>query len=234
MSKRSRVLICVAALLLLAAPVMAQNQWRIEFFGAGTVPVDKKYEVSAPQSTSPLYGKQDYGTGVGGGVRLGVDGRGHWGQDIAYSFSSNSCRIVNDTTGVAFPFHTGIHQVHINALWYPTGLSGEDQTVFPYLTAGVGASFHTLSQGAVNEASDPGRAGIGELQNDYIFAFNAGGGVRFRINKVYGFRIDFKDYMSKPVRYGLPKESSNPAATVFPVRGTFHILEVSFAFVYYF
>ena len=40
--------------------------------------------------------------------------------------------------------------------------------------------------------------------------------------------------MSRAVRYGLPQESSDPNATVFPVGGIFHQLEIAFAFVYYF
>jgi hypothetical protein len=40
--------------------------------------------------------------------------------------------------------------------------------------------------------------------------------------------------MSRAVRYGLPKESNDPNATVFPISGIFHQFEISFAFVYYF
>jgi hypothetical protein len=102
------------------------------------------------------------------------------------------------------------------------------------LTAGVGGTFYQLEQATVNEALDPNRAGLGKLRNESIFAFNAGGGVRFRINSVYGFRIDARDYISNPPRFGLPERSGNPTTVVFPVTGLFHQIEVSFAFVYYF
>jgi hypothetical protein len=120
-----------------------------------------------------------------------------------------------------------------NALWYPAGASDakKKKGAFPYLTAGVGGAFHSLAQKTVNQGLE---SGLGTLRTENVFAFNAGGGVRVRINSVWGIRIDARDYMSRAVRYGLPKTSSDPSATVFPVGGVFHQIEISFAFVYYF
>jgi opacity protein-like surface antigen len=125
------------------------------------------------------------------------------------------------------------HQVSYNVLFYPAGL-GRNKTAFPYATIGVGGTFFTLSKKTVNEALDPNRGGLGKLRNENIFAFNAGGGVRFKLNEKYGIRLDMRDYITRAVRYQLPKVSDDPNATVFPVGGLFHQLEFSFAFTYYF
>ena len=104
----------------------------------------------------------------------------------------------------------------------------------PFVTAGVGAAFYRIPQKTVNQALDPSRAGLGKLRNQNAFSFNAGAGVAVRINSVWGVRFDVRDYMSRAVRYGLPKSSTDPSATVFPVGGIFHQIEVAIAFVYYF
>lgn len=168
---------------------------------------------------------------VGGGVRLGADGMGHWGQDLCYSYGTNPSKIV--TSLGSFGFTSRTHQFSYNALWYPRKVTAKGR-VFPYLTAGAGGTFYQLSQSTMNQALDPNRGGLGTLHNENVFSFNAGGGVSIRINSVYGFRIDVRDTMSRAVRYGLPKASSDPSAIVFPLSGIFHQIEASFAFIYYF
>jgi hypothetical protein len=235
MKKTAGFLIPLAVFMTFAMPGFAQTQSRIEFYGAVTMPQDKDFEITAPQSSVPLRGTQEFSAGGRGGVRLGTDGKGRWGQDFIYSYGSNSSRIVNRSTNTQFSFTSRTHQFAYNALWYPGGTGrGKTSGAFPYLTAGVGGTFHNLSQSTINEALDPNRAGLGKLRNENVLAVNAGGGIRFRINRVYGFRVDVRDYMSRAVRYGLDQTSSDPRATVFPVGGIFHQLEISFAFVYYF
>ncbi len=222
----------LAIVMFFAIPATAQHQYRLEFFGAGNFAMDKDFEITFPQSTVAMTGNHDFLPGAAGGVRLGVDGTGHWGQDLSYSFGNNASRIINETNGATFAFTNRIHQISYNALWYPTGLGDRKWT--PFLTAGFGATLYRLGPQAINEALDPNQAGLGRVQSDNIFAFNAGAGVQFRINKVYGFRVDFRDFMTRAVRYGLPNQSEDPNATVFPVSGIFHQFQISFAFVYYF
>jgi hypothetical protein len=233
MKKFASFLIPLAVLLIFAVPSFAQEPWRLDFFGAGTWPLDKNFEISHPQSDVPMEGVHEFSLGGRGGIRLGVDGKDYWGMDLIYSYGSNATKIRNKTNGADFAFSMRNHQVSYNVLWYPGGLS-KNKTAFPYLTLGVGATFYTLSQKTVNEALDPNRGGLGKLRNEYIFAFNTGGGVRFKLNEKHGIRIDFRDYMSRAVRYQLPKSSDDPNATVFPVGGVFHQLEFSFAYTYYF
>jgi hypothetical protein len=231
MNKTARFLIPLA--ILVSVPAFAQTQYRFELFAALDLPQDKQFEISYPQSSVPMKGTHEYSPGARGGVRFGTDGKQRWGQEFNYSYGANASTIVNHYNGGSFSFTPRSHQFSYNVIWYPLGL-GPTKSVFPYLTAGVGATFYTLSQQTVNEALDPNRAGLGKMKNESIFAFNAGGGVRFRINSIYGLRIDVRDYVSDPPRYGLPEKSDNPSQVVFPVTGKFHQIEVSIGFVYYF
>jgi hypothetical protein len=237
MSMRKLASFCLPLAITLAfvVPCFAQTQYRLEVFGGVSKPFDKGFEITAPQSQTPLRGTQTFSMGGVGGVRLGADGNKHWGQDLIYSYSSNASDIVNQTTNTHFAMTARTHILMYNILWYPASIGTPGKSgVFPYLTAGAGGIIHTLPKTTINEALDPNRAGLGQLRGENVFAINAGGGVRFRINKVYGFRVDVRDYMSRAVRYGLPEKSSDPKATVFPISGATHQLEVTFAFVYYF
>lgn len=233
MRKSLRLLFPLVAVAMAAAPVFAQNQYRFEVFGGGNFPMDKDFEISFPQSSVPMQGTHQFSAGGRGGIRLGVDGPGHWGQDLDYSFGTNASKIVNHSNGGQFAFTTRTHQISYNALWYPAG-QPRNGKVFPYLIAGIGGTFNTLSQATVNEALDPNRGGLGKLRNENIFAFNAGTGVRVRVNSVYGVRVDIRDFMTRAIRYQLPKSSDDPTATVFPIGGIFHQFMLSFSFVYYF
>ena len=235
MKKTTLLLVPLAVFLWIAQPGFAGVQYRLEFFGAGSMPIQKNFEITTPQSSVPLRCAQEFSFGARGGVRVGTDGRGRWGQDFIYSFGTNPTKIVNQSNQSQFAFTSRIHQFSYNALWYPAGSGlGRESGAFPYVTAGVGGSFHILPQTAVNEALDPNRGGLGKLHSENVFDFNAGGGVRFKINRRFGVRIDVRDFMSRAVRYGLPQSSPDPKVTVFPITGVLHRIEASFGLVIYF
>jgi opacity protein-like surface antigen len=230
MKRTSCIVLPLAALLIMAAASFAQTQYRCDLYGAANFPLNKDFTITAPQSTTPLQGTHKFSTGFRGGIRLGADGRGHWGQDLDYSYGSIPSKIVIAPNG-EFSITNRTHQFSYNVLWYPGGAQGAKKKYFPYLTAGVGAVIFQVSQDAKNDAV---QAGLGTLLDHTTFAFNAGGGVRVRINSVWGFRVDVRDVMSHPVRYGIPASSSDPATFVFPVTGVFHQFQLSMAFNYYF
>jgi hypothetical protein len=232
MKNKARYLIPFAALLL-ASPAMAQTKYRFEFYGSANYPLKKNFTIGYPQSTVPMKGTYEFSVGARGGARFGSDMWRHWGQDFQYSYGSNAARIINHTNGGKFSFTPRSHEFVYNWLWYPSRLDPKKK-VFPYLSAGVGTRFYMLDQKTLNEALDPSRAGLGKLNNETMFTYNFGGGIRFRVNNVYGFRLDVRDNMSQAPRFGLPESSSNPATVVFPVTGIWHQIEVSFSFVYYF
>jgi len=221
----------ITLLILFVAETNAQEKkYRFEIFGQATQPFDKKFEITHPQSAFPIPGRHEFSLGGGGGVRFGIDGAKYWGQDYLYSYSSNASRIVTDYG--RFAFTNRFHQACTNILFYPFSL--EKQSFFPYVTAGLGATFVTISQQTIGEAIDPGRGGIGELKSETIFAFNAGGGFRIRAGERWGVRLDIRDYMSRALRYGLPKGSSDANEAVFPVSGVFHHVAASFGVVIHF
>lgn len=220
----------LAILLFMVAPAFAQNQYRFELFAAGNIPRDKDFFIGVPQFSPPILVSHQFSAGVRGGIRVGADFKKHWGEDIIYSYGANASKIVNSTCGVDFPFTVRSHQIAFNALWYPGGLDSQKK-IFPYLTAGVGGTFFVITPITVNTALE---LGMGKLRSENIFAFNAGGGLRFHLTKHAGLRFDARDYMSRAPRFGLPENSDDPAAMVFPISGVFHQIEASFGFVYYF
>jgi hypothetical protein len=232
MKNKTRFFIPLAALLL-ASPALAQTKYRFEFVATANMPLSKNFEIAYPQSTVPMKGTYKFSAGARGGVRFGADMWRHWGQDFVYSYGSNAAKIQNQYNGGKFAFTPKSHEFAYNLLWYPQRLDPKKK-VFPYLTAGVGTRIYKLQQATLNEALDPSRAGLGKLSNESIFTFNAGGGVRVRMNNVYGFRFEVRDNISQAPRFGLPKSSSDPRTVVFPVTGLLHQIEVSVSFIYYF
>jgi opacity protein-like surface antigen len=228
MKRYSSCIIVFASLLILAASAQAETNYRFELYGSGNLPIDKSFEVGPPQSTVPLEGEHQFSLGVRGGVRFGVDGSGHWGQDISYSYGTNATKIVVVPNG-EFAFTHRTHQFAYNAVFYPGGLRAKK--MYPYLTAGAGGTIFTLSQATINEGM---MRGLGELEPHTSFTFNFGGGVRYQFNNGCGIRVDVRDWMSHPPRYGIGAESNDPNAFVFPVEGIFQQVEFSIGFVYVF
>lgn len=211
----------IAFALAFVSPASAQDKskkYRFEFFGGVSRPLDKDFEIGYPQSDVIIQGTHKFSEGGQGGVRFGIDGARYWGQDYAYSYGANASKIVSSYG--SFSFTNRFHQVSSNVLFYPWSL--ERRSCFPYLTAGLGATFVSLKQDTITEAMDPFTAGIGTLKSETVFAFNAGAGVRFRLSERFGVRIDARDYMSHALRYGLSKSSSDPDQAVLPVSGVFH------------
>jgi hypothetical protein len=228
MKRQASFIFAFVSLLILAAPAHAENSYRFELFGAFSIPLDRDFVIGLPQTTIPLQGEFRVLPGPRGGVRLGADGLGHWGQDISYSFGTNASRIVVNQNGT-FAFTSRSHQFGYSVLFYPGGLSSKN--ILPYITAGAGGTIYTLSQESVNKGLD---SGLGKLKNHTSFTGNIGAGFRYQANGSCGFRIDARDWMSHPPRFGIPESSNDPGVSVFPVKGVFHQFEVSIAFVYSF
>ena len=220
--------VILASLCVLMASAHAQTYYRFELYGSANVPGTKDFQISMPQSTIPLNGQLQMSPGVRGGVRLGVDGMHHWGQDITYSYGTNAAKIAVNQNG-EFAFTSRTHQFAYNAIFYPAG--SNSSKAIPYITAGAGGTIYTLSQTTINGAF---LQGLGQLQSHTSFTFNVGGGVRVQFNDNVGIRFDVRDWMSHPPRYGIPASSNDPQTFVFPVQGVFHQMEASVAFVYCF
>jgi opacity protein-like surface antigen len=231
MNKSLRILIpSLAIFVSMILPVNAQEKerkYRFEFFGGVNIPLYKDFEIGQPQSTGIIQARNKFSPGGQAGVRFGVDGARHWGQDYAYSYGYNAENLT--TSAGDFSFITQFHQASSNLLFYPVSL--DRGNFFPYLTAGLGATFVVVSHDTITEAIN---AGIGPLKSETVFAFNAGAGLRFRLSKRVGLRLDGRDYISRALRYGIPKSSQNPLETVLPVDGPFHQFAGTVAFVIHF
>ncbi len=230
MPKMLRILMLVAVGLAMPAGAAEEKKYRFEFFGGASVPVDKKFAIGYPQTTRQINGSHEFSPGARGGVRLGIDGARHWGQDYTFSYGSNASKIVTDKGRFAFTNH--FYEASTNVHWYPWNI--ENRNVHFFLTAGLGAMWVTINRPALQEALNPAQAGIGELKNEVKFSFNAGAGVRVRLSDRFGVRFDVRDLMSPALRYGLPESSQDPNAIVFPVENTFHQLFGSISFVIHF
>ena len=231
MRKMACSLIPLLAFLLSIPSASAQEKkYRFEFFGGASNPIKEDFEITYPQSSTPIRGIQKFTLGVQGGVRFGIDGHGRWGQDYTYSYGQNPGRL--ETTYGRFSYTNRFHHASTSILFYPWTYN--THRVYPYVAAGLGAMWSSLKQGAISEAIDPLRAGLGPLKSETVFAFHAGGGLRFRLSDRFGMRIDLRDTMSRTLRYGLPKTSEDPNATVLPVNGVLHQISASFGVVIHF
>jgi opacity protein-like surface antigen len=227
MKRYTCCVVALAGLLILAASAYAETSYRFELYGAGNLPIDEKFVIGLPQFEVPIQGEHQFSFGARGGLRVGADGSGRWGQDILYSYGTNAAKIAVHSNG-DFAYMQRTHQFAYNAVFYPGGLSGSKK-VFPYLTAGAGGIIFTLSQKAIRDAMDKG---LGQLQTHTTFAFNVGGGVRYQFTDHCGIRFDVRDWMSHPPRYGIVAESTNPDTFVFPVNGVFQQVEFSIGLVF--
>jgi hypothetical protein len=228
MNKYYAFFFAAAFLVILTAHAYAENSYRFELFGGASIPVDKDFRIGLPQSTVPLRGEIAVSPGGLGGIRVGVDGLGHWGQDFSYSYGTNASKIIVRDNG-EFAFTSRSHQFGYNVLFYPGGL--KSKSIHPYLTAGVGGTIYTMSQESTGEGLE---AGMGKLKAHTSFAGNFGGGVWLLASESCGFRIDARDWMTNSPKFGIPESSDDPSVFVFPARGVFHQFEVSIAFVYSF
>jgi len=231
MRKLVRILLPSLAVLLLIPFAQAQERkYRFEFFAGAGYPIRENFVIGSPQAESPIEGQHVFSWGGQGGVRFGIDGRRYWGQDYSYSYGQNATRLETDFGG--FSFTNRVHQASTSILFYPGSL--ERRVFFPYLTAGVGATWVTVSQRTITESLDPREAGFGPLKSEVIAAFHAGVGARIRLNERFGLRLDARDYMSRALRYGFPKTSTDPTAVVLPVGGAFHQIATTFGLVVHF
>jgi opacity protein-like surface antigen len=238
------------------ASAFAETSYRFELFGAGNVvPIEKKFMIRDPQFIDPLEtgaaswkGTFQMIKGVRGGIRFGVDGQGHWGQDFIYGYGHNTARIAVSLPNQyhaepflladpKFGFASKSHLFAYNVLLYPGGV--HQTGLNPYLTAGVGAAVSTMSQNATDAAIDSNAItdilGLTLKPKTHVsFVFNVGAGIRYQFTKHWGVRLDGRDWMSSTPRYGIPQSSNDPNQFVMPVKGVFHQFEASVGMVYCF
>lgn len=231
MRKLVRILLpSLAFLLLIPFAQSAEKKYRFELFGGAGYPIRQTFLIGTPQAVFPINGKHSFSWGGMGGARLGIDGRRFWGQDYSYSYGQNATRLATDFG--SFSFTNRVHQASTSLLFYPWSL--QRRVFFPYLTAGGGVTWVTVTQRTITQSSNPLEGGFGPLKSERVFTFHGGLGTRIRLSERFGLRLDARDYMSRALRYGLPKTSTDPTAAVLPVGGVFHQVAVTFGLVIHF
>jgi opacity protein-like surface antigen len=229
MQKKSLLLL---AMLLTLVPQVVWGQGSFGFeiggFGGTSIWKERSFEIGPPQvpvDLPPIPLQFKYDDKVTGGIRFNLMSRGHWGGEFSYSYQKNTLSLTRETSpSETLALKGDIQQFFYDMVFYPLRYS--EAAVIPFVMGGVGFSSFGLSDSARDLAADPG--GLGRLNDaDLRFAFNYGLGVKARITRHVGFRVDFRHNFSDVPSFGIPKESSDPAQFVLPIQGKLQNFEAS-------
>jgi opacity protein-like surface antigen len=236
MSKHVRNAVLTLGLgLWLSGVAFAQLKDNIEInlFGGGSWYSAKNFEISYPQSVTPILGRFHFDNAWKGGVRLGVYTRGHWGEEFFYSYEPNNAHFIRRTppTG-AFDLSVQVHSYGATALYYLN--DDESQRWRPFLSVGLGGTVYMLTADARTFATDPLRGNLLDIDNSNELVFNYGAGVKTRGSRWLGFRADVRGFVGRTPSFGLARRSTDPNATVFPVSGGLYNAEASAGVILYF
>jgi opacity protein-like surface antigen len=233
--------------LLMLLPNLASAQLKDNFelnvFGGGSFYTHKTFEVGFPQTTgsvlgpalgtTPIQGEFRMDRAIRGGVRVGVYTRGHWSEEFFYSYEPSTAHIIRTSAPTrSVGLGVGIHNYGITALYYLE--ENETKTIRPFLSIGVGGTLYRLTPEARAFAQDPFRGNLPGINNSNELTMNYGVGVKTRVSDWLGFRADVRGFLDHTPRFGLPSQSTDPNATVFPVSGAIHNGEASAGVVFYF
>ncbi|HYR88376.1 MAG TPA: outer membrane beta-barrel protein [Terriglobia bacterium] len=216
-----------------AAFAQLKENFALNFFWAGSAYSSKEYQISFPQSITPVDGKFRLDTAWRGGVRANVFDRGHWGQEFFYSFEPNTAHFIRRTTPQSsLDLRIQVHNLGANALYY----FGEDETrpVRAFATIGLGMTIYKLTTEAEQFVRDPRRGNVPDMDSSRELAMNYGVGLKARMGSYIGFRTDLRGFVGRNPSFGLARQSTNPNATVFPAAGAINNGEVSAGLIFYF
>jgi len=149
----------------------------------------------------------------------------------AKNSSTVTNRVLHISSG-ALHLAVGIHNYGVTALYYLQ--ENESRGVRPFLSIGIGGTFYNLTKEAFSFARDPFRGNLPGINNSNELTMNYGIGVKARTSGWLGFRADVRGFVEHVPSFGLPHESNNPNAVVFPVSGAINNGEASVGVVFYF
>ena len=167
-------------LVLTAAPLFAQTN---EFFASigGSALLNSDIGSPVPGGNSDAVKLLD---GFRVGFRLGFNTNGNFGHEFQYAYNRSA---LSDSTGMILPVPgsagMAIHQVGYNLLYYLKP-GREDAKVRPFFTAGANLDSFSTPATASPRGGSP------------RFGFNYGGGVKYRISPLWGWRFDIRGYDS--------------------------------------
>ena len=216
-----------------AAYAQLREDLELNVFGAGSIYSKKSFDIGFPQSAIPIHGQFKLDEGLRGGIRVNVFTRDHWGEEFFYSYEPNTAHFTRQTTPPgSLNLDIRVHNVGLNAVYY---LNDDDtRKIRPFLTIGLGAVIYRPTGEARALVRDPLRGNVQDLDQANEIAMNYGAGVKAKLKKWIGIRMDARATVGRNPSFGLARESSDPNATVFPAGGAIHNGEASAGFVFYF
>jgi outer membrane protein W len=228
-------LIVVSVLMIFSNAAYADlgQDLEVNIFGIGTIHSSKDYEIAFPQSPTPIKGHFNFDKGIGGGFRVNVYSRGHWGEEFYYSYEPNTAHFTRQGTPTStLNLDMNLHKVGVNALYYLN--DDETHRIRPFLSVGGGWAIFAPTEFARQVAKDPLRGNVPDLDAANEISANYGAGFKAKLTNRIGIRVDVKGFVGRNPSFGLARASSDPNATVFPAAGAIHTGEASAGFVFYF
>lgn len=216
-----------------AAYAQLRQDLELNLFGAYSLHSKKSFEISFPQSATPIQGQFKLDDAIRGGLRVNVYTRGHWGEEFLYSYEPNTAHFSRRTTPPgSLDLDIRVHNIAINALYYLS--DDETRRIRPFLSIGIGTTIYKPTAEARAIAGDPLRGNVQDLDTAHELTMNYGAGFKTKLASWIGFRMDVRGFLGRNPSFGLARQSSDPNATVFPAGGAIHNSETSAGFVFYF
>jgi outer membrane protein W len=213
-----------------AAYAQLREDLEVNVFGLGVIHSSKDYEVSFPQSPTPIPGEFRFNKGVGGGFRVNLYSRGHWGEEAFFSYEPNVAHFKSPSSSLNLS--TENLNIGMNALYYLS--DDETHRIRPFLTVGGGWAVFLLTDSAKATVRDPLQGNAPDMNSANEISFNYGAGFKSKINNWLGVRADVQGFISRNPSFGLARESNDPNATVFPAGGALYSGEASVGVVFHF
>jgi len=179
-------------------------------------------------------GTRDVGLNLDASYLLGVRvtenlGR-YFGAELEYSFANRPLVFVDLLPDLpALGLDHKIHQLAYSVVVYAADRS---RRLRPFGSIGFGTSLFRVSGSSKEEALEQGV----ELKDRWKPALSFGGGLKYRLGRHWGIRVDFRDQITGFSDFGLPSRASDtePVQAGFRPDGVMHNWNISGGLAYFF
>jgi hypothetical protein len=231
------VTLILGFLIAMAAPASAQLKDNVEvnLYGGGSWYTGSNFEVSFPQSPTPIQGRFELDSPrLFGGARLGVYTRGHWGQEFFYSYEPTEARFSRVTAPAStLAFNIQVHKYGATGLYYFQ--ESEERRARAFASIGLGGTLYRPTSEAQAYLRDPLRGNTPDIDSSNELVMHYGLGLKTtRAAGPVGVRFDVRGFLGATPQFGLASTSDDPNATVFPSNGFFHNAEATVGVIFYF
>jgi len=231
--------VAIVAAVVTAFPVNSRGQGLGDFelgvFGGASIFSNESFEIGSPQSSTPIGFRFELDKNFVGGLRVNILTANRWGLESYYSYGTTTASYIQaDDPTVRLDLPLQVHGFGASGLYYPVGngypLVDNRHKVTPFLIAGVGASIFRPTSEAKQIASDPLQGNLPDIIESSKASFHYGGGVKYRLSREMMVRFDIRGILAGNPTFGLPTESTDPNASVIPLKGMIHNTEITVGF----